>query len=177
MNKVFADQHLTLLYNIDMAWKSIEKRKEYYKKYCPKWRKNNPEKVKQYQIISELNPNRKIQKKLAGITYRGKNAERLRQRQKKWRIEHKDYINFMNKQRQRNLRNLGKFTFKEWIEIKEKYNFCCPCCKKFEPDIKLTIDHIKPISKGGLNIKENIQPLCNGCNIKKYTKEIYYACV
>lgn len=31
----------------------------------------------------------------------------------------------------------------------------------------LEIDHITPISKGGLDVFENKQPLCNVCNCKK----------
>lgn len=61
----------------------------------------------------------------------------------------------------------GSFTHKEWETLKKQYNFTCPCCKKSEPEIKLTIDHIIPISKGGLNTIENLQPLCLKCNCKK----------
>lgn len=31
----------------------------------------------------------------------------------------------------------------------------------------MTIDHIKPISKGGKNVVENLQPMCNRCNEAK----------
>ncbi len=34
----------------------------------------------------------------------------------------------------------------------------------------MTIDHIIPKSKGGLNIIENLQPMCNTCNAKKADK-------
>lgn len=70
--------------------------------------------------------------------------------------------------------NGGNFSFMEWLRIKEKFKFTCVCCGKKEPKIKLTIDHIKPISKGGKDDKENIQPLCRNCNNRKYTKIIDY---
>lgn len=68
----------------------------------------------------------------------------------------------------------GSFTLKDWEEIKERYGFMCPACSREEPEIKLTIDHIIPLSKGGLHDKSNIQPLCKNCNSSKNVKLISY---
>ncbi len=80
----------------------------------------------------------------------------------------------------------GSHIEKEWVDIKMKYGFMCLCCKKVEPEIKLTRDHIIPISAWKTYIQfhpeikyqcddiENIQPLCLRCNMIKRTKIINY---
>ena len=64
---------------------------------------------------------------------------------------------------------IGSFTLAEWELLKKQYGNRCPLCREEEPAITLTIDHIIPLSKGGSNYIENIQPLCKPCNSKKHT--------
>jgi hypothetical protein len=80
----------------------------------------------------------------------------------------------------------GSFTFREFRNLCKKYNCSCLCCGKTERQLFrlkriLVPDHVKPISKGGSNFIENIQPLCHpvlggrgGCNSHKHAKEIDY---
>jgi len=43
----------------------------------------------------------------------------------------------------------GNYTWEEREELKKKYNYTCAMCGRKESEIKLTIDHIVPISEGG----------------------------
>ena len=85
------------------------------------------------------------------------------------------YISWIKNKRNRDKRNAeGSHTFGEWELLKKQYGYTCPCCKKSEPKVKLTEDHIVPLSKGGSDYIENIQPLCKSCNCKKHTTIIKY---
>lgn len=70
--------------------------------------------------------------------------------------------------------NGGSHTNGEWETLKARYNWTCPACKKGEPEIKLTRDHIVSLMEGGSDNIENIQPLCMRCNVKKRTNTIKY---
>lgn len=90
----------------------------------------------------------------------------------------KDYISWSKNKRNRVIKRLimqgNSHAFGEWETLKAQYNWTCPCCKRSEPEVKLTEDHIIPLSKGGSDNIENIQPLCRSCNCKKYDKTIKY---
>ena len=92
--------------------------------------------------------------------------------------QNKEYMSWMKNKRNRVIKRLKRagisHTFGEWELLKKQYGYTCPCCGKSEPEIKLTEDHIIPLSKGGSDYIENIQPLCLHCNFVKHTKTIKY---
>ncbi len=91
------------------------------------------------------------------------------------RCSHPGYLNWKKNQRNRLKKYAeGDHTFEEWEELKAEYNYTCPCCGQSEPEIKLTEDHIKPLSKKGTDYIINIQPLCLSCNISKSDRTVKY---
>jgi 5-methylcytosine-specific restriction endonuclease McrA len=49
----------------------------------------------------------------------------------------------------------------------EQLGWHCQLCGKILDESTTTIDHVIPVSKGGTNVIENLQPLCRNCNAKK----------
>jgi len=52
----------------------------------------------------------------------------------------------------------------EWLELCERYGNTCLCCREEKP---LEPDHVIPVTWGGGNTIDNIQPLCKSCNRRK----------
>jgi 5-methylcytosine-specific restriction endonuclease McrA len=63
--------------------------------------------------------------------------------------------------------------FRNYIKVRDE--FTCRICgisTNAEPNLLLEIDHIKPVSKGGLSTETNLQTLCWRCNRTKSNKEL-----
>jgi len=95
-------------------------------------------------------------------------------RRKEWKQNNKQKVYFAVRKREIMKRAIGNHSFEQWDDLKKKYNYMCLCCKQQEPFIKLTEDHIIPLSRGGSNDISNIQPLCLSCNSRKFTSTRNY---
>ena len=78
------------------------------------------------------------------------------------------------RRRARKLEAEGSHTTTEFLVLCENYDFRCLCCGEIFPLERLEHDHIEPLSKGGSDDIENIQPLCRACNSHKGTRTIDY---
>ena len=150
-------------------WK--DKNKESIVKYNKNYKKAHKIRIKKQKKEWEMkNPEKKkaINKRHYLKRSEGANRNDGRSKNKQWRSWIKNKRNRMKRGAN------GNHTFGEWELLKKQYGYCCPHCGKCEPEIILTEDHIIPLSKGGSNWIENIQPLCGSCNSKKHTKIINY---
>lgn len=98
-----------------------------------------------------------------------------REKHREYRRLHKDWHN-ANNQRRRSLKkgNGGSYTAEEWKDLKAMFEHSCLCCGEREPNVKLTVDHIIPLKKGGTNDIDNLQPLCVSCNASKQDQIMDY---
>lgn len=145
--------------------------------YLKKWRMNNEEKIKKFR------KDNREKLLLACRKYRSENLIKERKRVLEYNRTHKEerlayarprYALYNNRRRIKKLNAPGRHTFGEWELLRKQYNYTCPCCGEQEPRIWLTEDHIIPLSKGGSDNIENIQPLCSVCNSIKHTQTIKY---
>lgn len=103
------------------------------------------------------------------------NAERLREKARdNYRRNPTPAIAAGHRRRARMMEIEGSWTSEEWEALKARYNYTCLRCDRREPEIKLSLDHVVPVSKGGKNTIDNAQPLCRSCNSRKRTRDTDY---
>src|SRR3990167_1297631 len=111
------------------------------------------------------NPDRRrAQNRASEARYR----EKRRAKNKAWYKSHPEWSRHKTRQRKALKRGgRGKYTLNQWENLKKEYHYQCLRCRKSEPELKLTVDHVVPLSLGGDNTIANIQPLCGPCNSSK----------
>jgi 5-methylcytosine-specific restriction endonuclease McrA len=168
--------------------KYIEAHKEHYQELQRAHQKAYPEKyeaadLKYRQTHRELVNTRareRRQKDLEHYREIGRNSyarhadERRKYSLEYYKIHPEKSVEATNRRGARKLASGGSHTEEEWQSLKAFYDLRCLCCGKQEPEIRLTRDHVIPLTKGGTDSIFNVQRLCARCNSKKNNRHIDY---
>lgn len=98
------------------------------------------------------------------------NRDAVNERQRRYYEENKDSGSWIVRSRNRRDRiraNGGRVTLAEWQEILARFDKRCAKCGS--PD-NIHMDHVVPLAKGGRHSPDNVQPLCQTCNLQKHAR-------
>jgi 5-methylcytosine-specific restriction endonuclease McrA len=141
--------------------------KEQCKDRLNRWRADNREYVRaRDQKYRQDNPDIEFRKQKR---YRERHKEQLYLKGKKYREEHKDYFNNKNRERKLTLLDVsdGTVTLEAEKILYEQQNGLCDYCGCSLEDSGKHLDHIVPISRGGLHTITNVHWTCPTCNMSK----------
>ena len=98
-------------------------------------------------------------------------------RSKKWGEENPEKVkaakkNNLRKRRAARHASQGNFTAYEFEALCERYGNKCLACG--DTATVMEADHVVPLSKGGADDINNIQPLCGSCNRRKFANIVDY---
>jgi 5-methylcytosine-specific restriction endonuclease McrA len=122
-------------------------------------------------LVREKERNRR--RKIKRSQYRKSNRAAIAIKEKDYRVKNREAVNTRNQKKEAMMRGCKvHHTVKEWEILKALHGYSCVMCFKTEPEIKLTRDHVLPISQGGENGINNLQPMCGPCNSSKGSRKL-----
>ena len=135
------------------------------------WKQNNRERHRAGSLRWQReNPD--ARRKLAR-DYGRRNRKKVAAIGRAWRKSNPDrHIAHQHQRKARIISVGGTYSRQEWLDLCTACAQRCLCCGR--SDLPLTVDHVIPVSKGGSNSIDNIQPLCGRCNSAKGTQIIDY---
>jgi len=151
------------------AYERARSRKEENTAYAAQWRAANPGKVAEV-LRRHREKNKKVLLERARVAY-AKDPIKNRARTKRWRERNPDGMRAHAMTRWALKKgSSGSYTAEDVQDLLKKQKGKCINCR-CDVRKEYHVDHIKPLSRGGPNIKENLQILCPTCNIKKHAKD------
>ena len=126
-----------------------------YKEWRTRWKANNRD------YVRELNRR-----------WAEANPEKVAESNRKWAQANPHAILQNVHRRRARLASapVGDFSQTDWEYLLEMHEYHCAYCHR--ADVKLTQDHIVPLSKGGAHTWTNIAPACLSCNSSKGDRDL-----
>lgn len=136
------------------------------------WRNRNLEKVKATKQ-RHYAENKEYYRKKHDRWY-AVNRDRSIQRSRAYfRTEEGKIRNRLNANKHRAVARRGDVTIEELTALMQRQTRCAYCKKKFTNKLPATVDHVVPLSKGGLHTISNLVLACKPCNSRKHANMIY----
>lgn len=125
-------------------------------------RKCRADRAKQYYSTHSTQENKRI------ANWQRNNPDKTKRYNKAWAKNNPEKKRIYCVNRRARVRKAGTLTAEEWVSVLNKYGNKCihPGCQ----EKKVEIDHVVPLSIGGENSVNNVQPLCRRHNSSKHTK-------
>lgn len=156
-------------YELTHKERASERAKERYKNQSEEERAQRKKKAHEYYLKT------KEQSKARNTKWKIANAEHYKEYCREYSKQYEQTLNGKEKTMNRKLKRRKYYDSQNPInfkEVKEKFDRLgnrCVVCGSCE---NITIDHIVPLSKGGTNETDNLQPLCKSCNSAKGNKSM-----
>jgi 5-methylcytosine-specific restriction endonuclease McrA len=133
------------------------------------YKENNKDSIKAWHAANYIRNRERILARTR--VWWSKNKERKRAKSSEWKRGNLDKITEYNNRR-RALRTAasGNYTASESNDLLERQGHSCVACAA---DLRVTtkhLDHKTPLSRGGSNSIDNLQWLCEQCNLSKATR-------
>lgn len=139
--------------------------------WVKQYRIENPEKQKEADRRYVKNHREEVRERQR--RYRQANAEQLAAKILVWKQANPGRVReILARARAKRFGVVGFVSDTEFQALCERYGNRCLCCGR--ADVKLTWDHVVPLSKGGPHHISNIQPLCSSCNGRKSDDDTDY---
>lgn len=131
-----------------------------------RWRDANPEKLAAQRNKSQDN---KAKARAWTKAWIQAHPEKMCAYYKRWYVENQDALRLLYSERRARYA-ASDFKFEDWLSILEVFGHRCAYCLQIR---KLTRDHVRPISRGGVHTADNIVPACRSCNSRKNNRSLF----
>jgi 5-methylcytosine-specific restriction endonuclease McrA len=161
--------------------------------YQEKWRRENTHRLAGYRRTYVATEKGKATVAAVQRRYASRNREHVRVVNSTWLAAHPEYetarakrrwADPVSREKQRGYNQIceqrrrvaekapgeAALTTEQWREIKAWFDGRCAYCFALTP--KPEIDHIIPVSRGGLHVASNVAPACRWCNRSKNGRDL-----